>query len=207
MLQLTTPGVYREAVFPTPLPALLTGVPAFLGEAMMKQPDPPQPLTLYSQFEAYYDATGFLARAVAGFFQNGGRRCFVVALPDDGRAAWLAGLAAIESFDVDLVCAPDLVTAPAERVRQIQRDILDHCQQAGDRFAILDARLESQIADMHQQAAELATLGFNGALYVPWLKIPDERDPGKTLAIPPCGHVAGTYARSDAAGGGGPIAR
>ena len=35
----------------------------------------------------------------------------------------------------------------------------------------------------------------NGALYFPWLKIADDR------LVPPCGHVAGIFARSDARAG------
>src|SRR3954447_17244993 len=72
------PGVYRQDVFPPPAPGLLTGGPAFLGYAADGLPRPPQPLTLWPQFQAQFGAPrpdGFLASAVRGFFENGGPLC------------------------------------------------------------------------------------------------------------------------------------
>lgn len=46
--------------------------------------------------------------------------------------------------------------------------------------------------------------GFNSpyaAAYWPWLRIPDPVHPGRMVAVPPCGHVAGIVARSDLAVG------
>ena len=46
--------------------------------------------------------------------------------------------------------------------------------------------------------------GF-AALYYPWLRVKDEN--GNTIEIPPSGHVAGVYARSDAERGAAPAER
>jgi hypothetical protein len=36
-----------------------------------------------------------------------------------------------------------------------------------------------------------------GALYYPWIKVPNPRDRGNPILIPPCGHVMGVWARTD----------
>src|SRR3954451_16882117 len=75
------PGVYRQDVVPPPPPGLLTGVPHSLGYAADELPRPPQPLTLWPQFQAQFGAPrpdGFLASAVRGFFENGGALWLVV---------------------------------------------------------------------------------------------------------------------------------
>ncbi|MEG3933730.1 hypothetical protein QT990_21165, partial [Microcoleus sp. T3_B1] len=86
----TTAGVYLEQIFPAPSPDLITGVPAFLGvtkvknaEKKEKEEDANQPnlLKLWPQFEQFFvqaSSGSYLAHAVRGFFENGGRLCYVV---------------------------------------------------------------------------------------------------------------------------------
>ncbi len=141
-------------------------------------------------------------------------------------AALENGLAQLQALDtVDLICAPDIVRpvpapedsktllAPdAAEVRVMQRLVITHCDAKGDRFAILDsypckeAGNESQISAVLGQRTGLN--GTNGALYFPWVKIsgasafaPEIKAAGFPNLlrgfVPPCGHVAGIYARSD----------
>jgi phage tail sheath protein FI len=200
------PGVYLRDVFPQPAPTLLTGVPAFLGYAGQGPVGDPQPLTLWPQFQAQFGAPqagGFLAYAVRGFFENGGLLCYVVRLDQSATplSGLRAGLAALQGVDaVDLVCAPDIMilasltgTPGVDTVTALQAEVLADCQRAGGRFAILDAVLTSDTAGAEQQRAALS--GDDGALYHPWLWAPGQD--GKPLYLPPCGHVAGIYARSD----------
>jgi len=202
-----TPGVRWREVFPPPPRTLLTGVPVFLGRATTG-PVSPQRLTLWPQFEAAYGGApdGFLADAVRGFFDNDGLLCYVVRLDDArvGPDALAAALARLDDFDdIDLVCAPDLVTGtpwPAggglAPVTDQQRVLLAHCRDRGDRFAILDAVPTGDPAVAAAQCAALSgTDGAFGALYYPWLWAPG-RD-GRPRYLPPCGHLAGVYARSD----------
>jgi uncharacterized protein len=202
------PGVYQEDVFPPPTPVFLTGVPVFLGYAA---PLPgtdgpavnlPVMLNLWSQFGTTFGvppADGYLAYAVRGFFENGGLVCYVVRLADDlDRAlpALRAGLAATEVLDtVDLVCAPDITRAAADplAVAALQGEVLDHCRRMGDRFAILDTLPAGTIEAVLEQRGRLASA--DGALYHPWVSIPGPAS--GLLAVPPCGHIAGVYARSD----------
>jgi hypothetical protein len=88
---------------------------------------------------------------------------------------------------VSLTQAADL-----SAVTDLQAAVLDDCSHSG-RFAILDAVLTSEIKPVTDQRAELTSP--DGAIYHPWLWVPS--DAGAPLYLPPCGHVAGIYARTD----------
>jgi phage tail sheath protein FI len=212
MVDYQAPGVYRQDVFPPPPPSLLTGVPVFLGYADQGVVDErelvnvPQRLTLWPQLEELLGpprADSYLASAVRGFFENDGVLCYVVPLEDAGSplAELRAGLAAVEGLDVvDLVCAPDIMlgassTDPPDvkAVTALQAELLADCRRVGGRFAILDAVLTSDTAVVEGQRAALAA--EDGALYHPWLWASGRNGP--PLYLPPCGHLAGVYARSD----------
>ena len=209
--QVQTPGVYREEEFPTPPPVLLTGVPAFLGSVEKAEAKKPQLLTLWPQFAEKFGtavADGYLAYAVRGFFENGGSLCYVVPLDNSGNAL-ANGLEAIAPLNsIDLVCAPDLMKGNplVEAVQQQQKAILEHCQTAGDRFAILDSPFPTVGIDIQQSieqaiAQRRQLINPHGALYYPWVKV-SNLDPAKNpVWAPPCGHVAGIYARSDSSVG------
>jgi uncharacterized protein len=194
------PGVHRQAVAPSPPPAdaLETGVPVFLGLAE-RRPARPVPVASSAAFAAEFgDAlpNGHLARAVDGFFANGGRRCWVIALdPAKPPAEALeAGLAAAETFDdADLVCVPDAAKDGVQFALPLGRLVLAHCRRMSTRVAILDTAPGLDAAGALAQAAELRS--ENAALYHPWLV------PVPGVAIPPCGAVAGVIARTDRATG------
>lgn len=201
------PGVYRQDIFPAPKPSFLTGVPVFLGYAAEGPLAEPQRLTLWTQFMDLFGATarnGFLAHAVRGFFENDGLICYVVRLQDGGHALneLRSGLEAIDALDeIDLVCAPDVLrpladgSAPTtEAAAVLLQEVLNHCQRMGDRFAILDGICTADIAATESYRDRLN--GDYGALYFPWVAID-----GKPTYVPPCGHVAGIYSRSDQAFG------
>jgi phage tail sheath protein FI len=196
------PGVYLERRFGLPqTERFLTGVPAFLGlaparKAPKAKPNHPKMLSLWSQFSWHIgtpDPESYLAYAVRGFFENGGQICYVVPLADNGPEGLEAGLKAIASLDtVDLVCAPEIVR-DRDWAYHLQQIVVDHCQQLGDRFAILDSRLRDKNQDVEHQWSEID--GSNGAIYYPWVKVAGF-DGGYDL-VPPCGHIAGIFARSD----------
>lgn len=206
------PGVYQQDVYPPPGPVLLTGVPAFLGFAgpgSSGDPVPsrtPVPLTLWPQFEALFgppSADAFLAYAVRGFFENGGLLCYVVRLDSELTpiAALTEGLTALRDVDeIDLICAPDIMPAPSptgppdvNAATLLQNAILTECQITGGRFAILDAVLDGGIDTAKTQRKALTS--SDAAIYHPWVLVtaPD----GSELFVPPCGHVAGVFSRSD----------
>ena len=215
-----TPGIDRAEVLAPAPPELITGVPAFLGFARQGPIHQPQRITLWSQFLEIFGEpleAKYLASAVRGFFENDGEICFVVRLDETlpldlalGQGDDQTGaLGTLEDLTpLDLVCAPDLVSDRPSLAALIsrQRAILRHCEQQGDRFAILDAPLYpappwTGLVDVEQSLAQLLTQrtaleSKQGALYYPWVKV--DQGPSPTLGfVPPCGHIAGVYARSD----------
>jgi hypothetical protein len=208
-----TPGVYFEEALRTRKREFRTGQPAFIGMPQGK-PGADTRRLLQVHWLAHWDqftaklgrlpAGSFLGQAVYGFFQNGGERCVVVSSTfdkDQGGGAderrWtefversLRYLEAIE--DIDLICAPDL--PQTEQRLRLQQEILDHCDAMRSCFAILDAPLEAT-PDMAQgHWREL--MSANGALYFPWIQTRSRS--GEPEWVPPCGHLAGIYARTDA---------
>jgi len=198
------PGIYLQDIAPTPAPDLLTGVPVFLGLAKSKSAScemKPRKLTLAIQFEHYFfvslqDNKGYLHDAITGFFVNGGSLCYIIPLADNTLETLQLGLEASEVLeDTDLVCVPDIMLLESEAdIIKRQQAVLAHCDRMGDRLAILDGI--NDVTQLDQQRQALSS--NNGALYAPWLKIENPLpDDNKPKSIPPCGHIAGTYASSD----------
>jgi phage tail sheath protein FI len=148
---------------------------------------------------------------VAGFFINGGRRCYVAfadSQATDRAAALSKTVEALSPLDdLDLVAVPDAMTlrAPAAEggaekpdllaITRVQKHVLKHCGEHGGRVAILDAVGGSSAASVVTQRYEVVSdmaEPLNGTLYFPWLLSEGGR------MVPPCGHVAGIYARTDA---------
>ena len=201
-----SPGLYLEKEFGRPRRSeFLTGVPAFLGLApgdlISGENANGGPfilrLSLWSQFERSFVRPwrdSYLAFAVRGFFQNGGQECYAVLLKENSFTDLSDGLEAIEALNtVDLVAAPDLVR-DRDEMFEMQQAVVNHCQSMGDRFAILDSRLGDTSDQVWQQWSE--TDGTNGAIYYPWLQVTNLFDQ-KSQFVPPCGHIAGVYARTD----------
>ena len=202
----SAPGVYGQDVYPTPAPSFVTGVPVFLGYAKQGPVNEPRRLVLWSQFEGLFGAAvadGYLAHAVRGFFENEGLICYVVALDeaDTPVQALRRGLESARDLeDIDLICAPDSMRTTGQfnaeflaGAKALQRELLDYCQGRGDCFAILDGVPVMDTTSVKEQAT---VAGDYGALYYPWLDLGlgPNRQP---LYVPPCGHVAGIYSRSD----------
>ncbi len=214
--QYNSPGVYREDVLLKPAAKLVTGVPGFVGFAGAASPTPPnQPVILHrkeefdTKFARLSPGQGFLADAVAGFFDNGGARCYVVRAENVDEfsrdTALITALGALAPLDdLDLVAAPDaMVLALAGEaffaaVIRVQQAMLEQCARLGTRLAILDSLPEPEANGVLRRRNEL-TLGqaepVNGAIYYPWIKIARRLDQS---LVPPCGHVAGVYASADA---------
>ena len=115
----------------------------------------------------------------------------VLAGGNNGAALTLAdaqtALGLLEAVDeIAVLCCPD-----EHGFAGIDGDLVNQCENLKDRFAILQA------------ASGLAPTGVAvtrdtkyAALYYPWIEIRDARK-GTPLLIPPGGHVAGIFARSD----------
>jgi len=198
------PGIYRETERLQPRLSLPVGVPLFLGvgqwdtDAIEKSSTamPFVAFTRFEDFELLWKGTDSCLQAVIqGFFINGGQLCYVLPMVDNGADTLRQRLAVLQSLeDIDLVCAPDLIkpgTSVDDVVAQ-QAQILAHCALMGDRFAVLDGMRTTRQLEQQKQRLQSSY----GALYFPWLSA--SKESSGTQYIPPCGHIAGIYARSDA---------
>jgi uncharacterized protein len=79
----------------------------------------------------------------------------------------------------------------------IQRAMIEQCERLRDRVAILDFPANRKSAAALESWRDQFPTRF-GAIYYPWLEVSDALGPdGATRPVPPCGHVAGIYARTD----------
>ncbi len=103
------------------------------------------------------------------------------------------GFAGLELIDeVNMLIAPDEVNGTIANNDQITTELVNQCERLRDRFAILSIPAGS--GDV--QALRPPRDSSYGAVYYPWIRIFDARLQD-TLLVPPAGHVAGIYARSD----------
>jgi Bacteriophage tail sheath protein len=173
------------------------------------------------------DCSEHFAHAVYGFFNNGGSRCFVVNVgaPEgakvetkpvvpagdkkdekapaaahvggggrdglyigkDGGPGARTGLKCFDEIDEIAIVAAPGQTSPA-----VQDALLSHCETRKDRFAILDS--PETISGGVDKLPKPRDSKY-GAYYFPWIQV---YDPDKgNIFVPPSGHIAGVYSRTD----------
>ena len=115
---------------------------------------------------------------------------------DEARRLGMGGLGAID--EVTIVIMPDLWgVANDTQVRDLQGKMIAHCENMGDRMAILDPPpdlLPQEILEWRMNTA-----GYDSkmsALYYPWIETMDPLT-SRPIKIPPSGHVAGLWCRVD----------
>jgi phage tail sheath protein FI len=115
---------------------------------------------------------------------------------DDGQGN-LTGLQALNKVDeVSIVCIPGVTS------KKVQMAMIAHCVSMKCRFCILDPEKDDDIDDIKKQRDGLVSEKGFAALYHPWIKVDIEREDGKNIKriqkfVPPSGHIAGIYARTD----------
>ena len=141
-----------------------------------------------NRFGDFQTGNKTLAHAVYGFFNNGGTRCWVVRT-DGTTNATINALAQLEAIDEIA-----LVAVPGATSSDVQSAVISHCENMGDRFAILDG----------QNTDTLTPAGIQGgtgdsdyaAMYFPRIEVFDPVTGGRDFVFP-SGHIAGVYARVD----------
>ncbi|MFI8519494.1 phage tail sheath family protein [Streptomyces sp. NPDC085481] len=122
-----------------------------------------------------------------------------------GDAGARTGFAGLETIDeITMVAVPDLMSAyergdiDAEGVRTVQLAVISHCEQMGDRVAVLDT--PPGLSAQQVRTWRMDEAGYDSryaTLYYPWVRVFDPAA-GRNTVVPPSGHVAGVWARSDA---------
>ena len=209
-----------------PIEAVGTNTVGFLGESSKGPVNESVLITNWSQFVKTFgdfkDCSEHLAHAVYGFFNNGGSRCFVVnvgapkqpkvetkasdkkdekaAAPvhtGGGRDALYIGRDGGPGARTGLKCFEEvdeiaIVAAPGQISPAVADALLSHCETRKDRFAILDS--PETITGGVDKLPKPRDSKY-GAYYFPWIQV---YDPDKgNIFVPPSGHIAGVYSRTD----------
>ena len=120
--------------------------------------------------------------------------------------AGINGLAIAD--EVTMVMVPDLVTAATKddgtvdlnMWKSVQTALISHCEQNGNRMAVLDAPPGMTPQQIKEWRSEVAMYDSAFAvLYYPWIKVdnPAASNGNAEVFVPPSGHVAGVWARTD----------
>lgn len=127
-----------------------------------------------------------------------------------------------EIDDVAMIACPDLMRVYEEglldidQVHGVMEMMVSMCENSAPsppfRMVVLDPppikpgkNDNRAVRPEQQRPQDVATWlrqGFNrrsmfAALYYPWIKVPNPRNGGRPLAIPPCGHMMGVWCRTD----------
>ena len=215
---------------PRPIQAVGTSTAVFIGDAPLGNAmvNQARAVNNWSEFVARFmpeqnRKSTILSNAVYGFFENGGSRCFIVNTGgDDGIQDALAA-AAIED-EIAIVAAPGRSDPATHAALQA------HCEDLKDRVAILDTPEEVEDIGLLTQAETVpvpkdaegggkgrrsraadegpkeggmlpaqSDRGFT-TVYFPWLTVMDPIS-NTLINVPPSGHMAGIWARTDAVRG------
>ena len=109
-------------------------------------------------------------------------------------ADYNAAIDALQAIDdVNILVVPD------RSDKAVQGALIGHCELMQDRFAVLQTAAGlppygAISADTHRDGL-ISTRGY-AALYYPWVQAFDDKGVN-LLVVPPSGHVAGIYARTD----------
>ncbi len=224
-----SPGIYVEEVpaGARPIGPVGTSTPGFVGVAPDRGARVNEAVAVNSWTDFVRVFAGgespagtHLSRAVFGFFNNGGTRCYIVNVGEGGSIAGAGkrrgGVQVLETVDEVAI-----VAAPGYADQLSYEALLGHCELLRDRVAILDTpenvddisaltRVGSASGDKPKPAAKpddapapaseasiRPRQSDYGTVYFPWLTV---RDPfsGDVVNTPPSGYMAGIWARTDA---------
>lgn len=112
-------------------------------------------------------------------------------IPSIGTNNYFAAIDALEKEDeVNILCIPDRTD------QDVQAKMIAHCEKMQDRFAILDPVANATPASILAQRNLLNSTNGYAAIYYPRIIVNNPVAAGR-IKIPPSGHLAGVYARTD----------
>lgn len=162
------------------------------------------------RFKPMHPGHHALTHAVNGFFQNGGSRCYVARIESIDELE--KALDAFSSIDeVAIIATPGL-----PRTSDVWEQLMTYCEDVNREnvFAILDSPLvanDGETADFDIESFDTPRPSKNAAYYMPHIEVQDpakqiqDADPTRQVGakyrgrtyVPPSGHMAGIYARTD----------
>ncbi|HKN39379.1 MAG TPA: phage tail sheath C-terminal domain-containing protein [Acidimicrobiia bacterium] len=110
--------------------------------------------------------------------------------------------------EVTMIAVPDLITAARkadgtvdlDMWKSVQTSLITHCQGQANRMAILDAPPDMEPQQIKEWRSDAAMYDSKfAALYYPWIKVanPAATNGDRVITMPPSGHMAGIWARTD----------
>jgi uncharacterized protein len=118
---------------------------------------------------------------------------------DVAKRQGMGGLAAID--EITMIAMPDMMqfstNGNGARVKDLQGKMIAHCENAGERMAILDCPPDLSPQEVYEWRMNSA--GYDSkmaALYYPWIEVMDPLT-RRPITVPPSGHIAGVWARVD----------
>jgi phage tail sheath protein FI len=152
-----------------------------------------------------------LVPAAGSFALAGGEiKQTAISLKDyQGSVSERRGLGGLEPLDdVTMICVPDLMASyqageiDMKGVQAVQQAIIDYCELMRYCFAVLDAPPGLMPQEIKEWRNTVNYDSTRAAVYYPWIEIADMTgNNGRTRLVPPSGHMAGVYARTDATRG------
>jgi hypothetical protein len=233
----TFPGLYMEEVSTgaRPIQAVNMSTAAFVGQAPDASAHLNQatPINNWSQFVKEFvppdgGTSTPLSHAVAGFFFNGGSRCYIINMPAGDSIAGMekprrTGLKLLQEIDeVSIIAAPGCTDAGSHDA------LISFAEGSNNCMAICDPPLEVPDTDLLKIVATAPASKKNdrsndapgagpanpspptglrprvsakgcGTFYFPCIIVADALSPkGELVAVHPSGHMAGIWARTDA---------
>lgn len=110
--------------------------------------------------------------------------------------------------EVTMVIVPDLITAATKDDgtldlglwKAVQTALISHCELQGNRMAVLDAPPGMTVQQIKEWRSDVAMYDSQFAtMYYPWIKVenPAGTNGDREVFVPPSGHIAGVWARTD----------
>jgi len=208
---LNHPGVYIQEM-PAGVRTIAgapTAVAAFLGTAMRGPLNQPVRMLGFADYERAFGGLAEdceLGYAVHQFFLNGGAEAWAVRVelstpngPQDAHAAFIGqpaqrlGLYALDhAHPFNLLCLPGITQGG------VLAAAASYCK---ERRAFMIADAPPEAADAASMATAVMSTALprsdHGAVYFPWTRTADPLKIGQPRLTPPCGTIAGLYARTD----------
>jgi uncharacterized protein len=113
-----------------------------------------------------------------------------------------------EIDDINILAFPDLMKAyeiglvALDQVHGIMEYMVSLCETANpnppNRMIVLDTPPEkNKPQEVVNWLESFGRRSMYAALYYPWIQVPNPRKQGKSLLVPPCGHMMGIWSRTD----------
>jgi uncharacterized protein len=196
-----------------------TSIALFIGWAAKGPDDKAVGIASFADYERTFgglDAATLLGHCVKHFFDNGGTDAYVVRLTarsgtnglvlTPGSPGFHAALLSDRVFAaggiIDAIDLFNLVCIPGESHASTLAIVQTHCARRRA-FLLIDADATATVASLKAglqagvPAALISKDAANAAMFFPWLRAPDPVHVDALADVPPCGFVAGAFARND----------